>query len=120
MPSTSVPEILTWASSCTDEVQNGRQIAAISTVILTEIQNTETSEGYGEPGAQGVTLISTETLSKNTFQIKGPCSRDLPGKAQSALSKTQPVLLGTQENVKVMEHFPGENTSGLLKNTART
>ena len=49
VPSTSNPEILTWFNACTEEVQNCRQIAAISRVILTGNQSNETSKGSGKP-----------------------------------------------------------------------
>ena len=44
VPSTSNPEILIWFNACTEEVQNCRQIAAISRVILTGNQSNETSK----------------------------------------------------------------------------
>ena len=63
VPSTSNPEILTWFNACTEEVQNCRQIAAISSVILTENQSNETSERLRKnPAAQNVTLIAKGTL----------------------------------------------------------
>ena len=43
---------LMWVSACTEEVQNCRQIAAINTVIVTENQNFETSEGSRETVTQ--------------------------------------------------------------------
>ena len=44
VPSTNDPEMLVWVSSFTDEVQNGRQIAAINTVILKGNQSNETPD----------------------------------------------------------------------------
>ena len=92
VPSASTPEILIWVSACTEEVQKCRQIAAINTVILTDNQNDETSEGSGEPVSQGVTLIAKEDLEQEHLPIQGtnwsiaPCSRDNPGNAQSSFS----------------------------------
>ena len=83
--STSNPQILVWLNACTEEVQNCRQIAAIGTVIQTDYQYKETSEGSGEPVAQGVTLTKGN-LEHENLPLQGrsrsivPCSRDLPGK----------------------------------------
>ena len=111
VPSTSNFEILIWVNAFTDEVQHCRQIAAINTVILTENQNNETSEGPGEPVAPSVTLIAKGDLEqehlptqRQTWSIV-PCSRDLPGKTQSGCSKGQSGLQGTKERVTVMVHF---------------
>ena len=66
-----------------------RQIAATNTIILKENQNNQTSEGSGEPAAQGVTLIAKGDLDQGHLPIHDrswsfvPCSRDLPGNAQS-------------------------------------
>ena len=46
-----------------------RQIAAIQTVILTENQNSELSEGSGEDAAQGVTMIAKRDF-EHTSQAK--------------------------------------------------
>ena len=79
VPSTSKPEILMWVNACTEEVQHCCQIAEINTVILTQNQNNETSEGSRKPVAQGVNLASRNyipiyseevlflTLSKDIF-----------------------------------------------------
>ena len=54
VPSTENPEMLVWASACTNEVQNCRQIASTNTVVLTENPHNETPE-TGQLVAKGVT-----------------------------------------------------------------
>ena len=48
-----------------------RQIAAIQTVILTENQNSESSEGSGEDAAQGVTMIAKRDFEQVHLPIEG-------------------------------------------------
>ena len=92
VPSTSNPELLIWVNVCTEEVHNCRQIAAIKTVILTENQSNETSEGSGKLVAQNVKLIAKGNLEHEQPPIQGrswsvvPRSRDLPEMSQSGLS----------------------------------
>ena len=89
VPSTSDPEILIWVDARTEEFQNCRQIAAINTVILTEHQSNQTSQGSGKPVAQNVTLKAKGNFEHEQPPIQGrswsivPCSRDLPEMTQS-------------------------------------
>ena len=125
VPSTSTPEILICVNACTEEVQKCRQIAAINTVILTDSQNDETSEGSGEPVSQGVTLIAKEDLEQEHLPIQGtnwsvvPCSRDNPGYAHSSFSQKKTAWF-TRHNGKLERDGHGEDTTGLFEKTART
>ena len=69
--STSNPEIFIWVNTSTEEVQNCRQIAAMNTVILTENQSNETSEGTGKFVAQHVTLKAKGNLVHVQQPIQG-------------------------------------------------
>ena len=119
VPSTGNPETLVWVNACTDEVQNCRQIAAINTVIPTENKNGETSEDSREPVAQIVTLIAKGKIEHEQPPIHGrswsvvPCSRDLPEKTQSGLSKKE---------ARLTRHARKRESEGapLFKETART
>ena len=69
VPSTNDPEMLVWVSAFTDEVQNGRQIAAINTVILKGNQSNETPDSTGEPAAKGVTLNAKGDLEQDFLPV---------------------------------------------------
>ena len=84
MPNTSNREILIRVNARTDEVHTCRHTVATNTVILTENQNNETSEGSGGFVPQGVTLTGQGDLEQEHLSIKERSwSRDLPGDAQS-------------------------------------
>ena len=89
VPSTGNPEILTWVNLRTEEVRNCRQIAAINTVILSENQSNETSQGLVK---LAVKVTAKGNLEHEQLPIQGrswsivPCSRHLPEVTQSGLS----------------------------------
>ena len=93
VPSTNNSELSVWVHSCTDEVQNCRQIAATNTVILKEYQNDETSESSGKRAAKGVTFKAKGDLEQehqpihNIIWSIAPCRRDTPDNVHPGFSK---------------------------------
>ena len=128
VPSTSDPEILIWVDARTEEVQNCRQIAAIKTVILTEHQSNQTSEGSGKLVAQSVKLKAKGNLEHEHEQqpIPGrswsavPHSRDRPEMTQSGLSNKTARLTRHVGKLDRTGALPRENTPGLFKKTSWT
>ena len=89
VPSTSKPEKLMKVNACTDEVQNGRQIAAINTVTLTENANNETVEGPGKPAAAGGTLIAKGDFQQEHLPIQRSTWSVVPRSLTSQRMKEQ-------------------------------
>ena len=93
LPSAKHPEMLVWVSTLTDEVENCRQIAAISIVILKENQSNEKPDSTGEPATKGVTLKAKGDLEQEHLPIHErtwsgvPCPKDLPDNVHSGFSK---------------------------------
>ena len=95
--------------------KNCWQNTATDTVILIDDQINEASASSGELAARDVALIAKGHLEQEHLPTHErswrifPYSRDLRGNAQSG-----------QENVIVLEHNHGDNTSRLFEKTTRT
>ena len=96
VPSTGNPETLVWVNAC---------------VRLTENKNGETSEDSREPVAQ-IVKHERPPIHGRSWSVV-PCSRDLPEKTQSGLSK---------KKARLTRHAGKRESEGapLFKETART
>ena len=121
VPSTSNPEILTWVNLRTEEVQNCRQIAAINTVILSENQSNETSQGLGKLAvkvtAKGILEHEQPPIQGRSWSIV-PCSRHLPEMTQSGLSNKTAWMTRHVGKLDRTGALPQETTWEPFKKTA--
>ena len=115
--STSNPEILIWFNACTEEVQNCRQIAAISWVVLTENQSNETSKGSGKPcstechiDSQGKPWAWATADSRNKIGLLFHAQVIFQKRHGQVYPKRQPGWRSTLENVTEQEHLSLERT----------
>ena len=116
VPGTENPVMLVWVNAWKDEVQNCRQKIQ---AMRRQTAQDNLRQKLLTLRAKGDLEQEPQPLHKETWSVV-PCSRDMPDKVESGFSKKTALLTCVQENVKVMEHSHGKNTSGLSKIRART